>query len=167
VLAAVLLTLGIPGLRRSLRWRLPGFKEAALGQFASAMGLMLKRGCHLSDALNLAADLEKETHLGQELAAWKSRLAGGLGKFAEFASPSRIFPPLFIWLVGKAGEDLAGGFNRAAEIYYARAMNRVDMLLYAFLPVAVLVLGVMILGQLFPFLRTIAGFLDMIGSVGD
>src|SRR5260221_11098429 len=43
----------LPPLRRWLRWHLPGFKEAALAQLASAMRLMLKGGTNLADALGL------------------------------------------------------------------------------------------------------------------
>lgn len=58
------------------------------------------------------------------------------------AEASKVFPPLFIWLIASNGENLAEGFKQAAEIYYARATHKVDMLLYAALPVSILLIVV-------------------------
>ena len=52
--------------------------------------------------------------------------------------------------MGGAGEDVASGFERASAIYASRAAHRTEILLYAALPVAVLLLGVVILTQLLP-----------------
>ena len=67
--------------------------------------------------------------------------------------------------VGQGGEDLAGGFGRAAEIYYARARHRVEMLLYAFLPVAVMVLGGLILFQLSCLMRPVIAMMNALGGM--
>ena len=164
ILAGLGLILMVPSARRSLRWRVPAFKEARLSQLASAMGLMLKTGGNLNDALGVVQKLEAGTPASRELAQWQQRLAGGRGNFPEMAESGKAFPPLFRWLVGNAGEDLAGGFQRASEIYSARAVYQSDLFLHAVLPLSVLLLGAMILGQVFPLARTFAALMNGIGG---
>ena len=164
--AAFVAALLIPRCRDWLRWRLPAFKEAGFSRFASSMKLMLQNGGQLRDALALMQQLEGGTAAGAELERWQTRLEAGHGKFADLAAGGKIFPPLFVWLVAQAGEDLAEGFGRAAEIYYARAAHRVEMLLYAALPVAVLVLAGLIFLQTYPLLRVFVGMLDALGGNG-
>jgi type II secretory pathway component PulF len=166
VLIAVALALLVPAFRRFLRWWLPGFKEHSLTNFASAMNLMLSSGSHLGEALDLAERLEIGTPVGAELQLWKSRLAEGNGKIADLAKDSKVFPPLFVWLLAHGGEDLAAGFKKAAEIYFARAAYRMELLLYVALPVSVLMLGVMILGQFLPLFEVITTIIDMLGAPG-
>lgn len=161
--AALLL---IPKVRRSLRWRLPGFRESSLTSFAEAMSLMLHSGSPLDEALALAQSLEAGTPAGVELANWKTRLSQGHTGITEFARPSSVFPPLFLWLVAQGGEDLAKGFKRAAEIYYARAVYRVELLLYAALPVSVLLLGMFIVAEFLPLMQAFASQMNMLGSDG-
>ncbi len=148
--------LTVPACRNWARWHLPGFRESSLSQFAATMRLLLAAGTDLPRALALVANLEQGTAVGRELARWRERLAAGAGRISEFATPSRLFPPMFVWLVGQGGEDLAGGFARAAEVYGERARHRVEMMLYAALPVAVLALGGLIAGQLVLGLRMCA-----------
>lgn len=148
--------LSVPACRNWARWHLPGFRESSLSQFAATMRLLLAAGTDLPRALALVTNLEQGTAVGRELAGWRDRLAAGTGRISEFAPPSRLFPPMFVWLVGQGGEDLAGGFARAAEVYGERARHRVEMMLYAALPVAVLVLGGLIAGQLALGLRVCA-----------
>jgi type II secretory pathway component PulF len=115
VLPPALLVVFVPALQRSLRWRVPAFKEARLAQVASAMGMILKSGGNLSDALGLVTKMEQGTVASRELSQWHSQLTHGHGQFSEMAAPGRAFPPLFLWLVTNAGEDLAGGFRRAGQ----------------------------------------------------
>jgi type II secretory pathway component PulF len=166
MLLGFLVILLVPAVNRRLRWRLPAFKEAKLSQVASALQLMLKNGGNLDDALGLAQQMEAGSPGGDELAEWKHRLAGGRGKFKDMTVSGRAFPPLFVWLVGNSGEDLAGGFQRAAEIYGARAANRIEMLLYAALPFSILALGAMIICQMLPMLRTFVGLMNFAGTTG-
>src|ERR1041385_7032193 len=165
VVVAATLAFATPAARRALRWRVPAFKESSLAQVASAMSLMLRSGVPLDRALGLVERLEQGTRAGTELAAWRQRLASGQGRFSDLAQPGRAFPPLFVWLVGR-GDDLAGGFQRAAEIYQARAKHRADMFLYSALPCSVLALGVMIISQMQPVYMTLIRFMNMIGDAG-
>jgi type II secretory pathway component PulF len=109
--------------------------------------------------------MESDKRLSRELGIWENRLASGHGKPSVFALPGRVFPPLFVWLVSQGGDDLAGGFGRASAIYAERARYRIEMLLYAALPVLVLVLGVVIMAELLPVARVMVLMLDALGSV--
>jgi type II secretory pathway component PulF len=145
--------MSIPSLRRSLRWRLPGFQEASLHQFASSMSLLLRGGGTLTDSLGLMQQLERGTLAGEEIEQWRGRLAQGYRKMGDVMGGSTAFPPLFVWLVESVGEDVSAGFSQAAEVYHGRALYRMDLLLYAALPVSVLTLGGVIICQVMPVLR--------------
>ena len=153
-----------PAVRRALRWRLPAFKEASLSQVASVLALMLKSGVPLDKALGLVEKLEQATPASIELARWRQRLAGGHGKFTEIAADGRVFPPLFVWMVGQSGEDLAAGFQRAAEVYQSRAASRAEMLLYSALPCSVMALGLLIVSQIQP---VVSAFIQFMNAIGD
>jgi type II secretory pathway component PulF len=152
---------GTPRWRRRLRWRLPAFKEASLAQLSSALALMLEKGCSLDEALTLLTQLEAGSPAGAELVHWKSQLAAGHRKFPELTRDPKIIPPLFVWLVTGSGENWAAGFRHAAAVYGERAKHRVEMFLYAVLPVSVLALGFLILSQALPVARAFTGLMRM------
>jgi type II secretory pathway component PulF len=154
----------IPSWRARLRWRLPAFREASLAQLASAMALMLKNGTTLPEALALAEALESATPAAKALAHWRQLVEAGQGKPAEWTGDSRPFPPLFLWLVQKGGENVAAGFQKAAEIYQARASYRIEIALYGALPVSILLLGEMVLWQAIPLVRSMTWIMNAIGS---
>jgi len=166
ILLAVAAALGIPTFRRTLRWWLPGFRENSLANLGATLSLMLRGGGHLAEALDLTEKLEAGTPVRAELRHWKTRLADGHGTFANMVERSKVIPPLFLWLVAQAGEDLAKGFQRAAEIYRARALYRIELLLYAALPVSVLMLGIFIISQFFPLMRALSFHVQTLGEVG-
>ena len=49
--------------------------------------------------------------------------------------------------MASAGEDLAAGFKRAAEIYYSRAIYRTEIALFSVLPIASLFLGAVVVSM--------------------
>jgi type II secretory pathway component PulF len=153
----------LPGLRRTVRWRMPAFKEASLANTASTFCLLLKGGIPLPESIGFLEQLEGNAKARTDLASWKRNLAAGVTKFSQIAAGGRAFPPLFVWLVSSAGEDLATGFHRAAEIYQARAAHRSEVLLYAALPLAVLALGLMILTQAWLMLSGFLVFIQLLG----
>ena len=146
-----------PGLRHWASWRLPVFRDANVWRSAAALEVMIRGGCPLADALEFLRQLEADSPAGREVANWQARLTSGHGRFAEIAAQSRVFPPLFVWLVANGGEDLAAGFKRAAEIYQARASYRTELLLQAVLPVAILVLGCLIFSQILTLIHAVLG----------
>jgi type IV pilus assembly protein PilC len=137
----------LPGLRGKFLWRLPAFKEATISRIAASLTLLLKNGVNLPDAIGLVEQLETSTAATADLKRWQTKLAAGTAKFSEVAAGSRLIPPLFVWVVSSAGEDLTAGFNRAAEIYHSRAIYRTEVALYSVLPFASLFLGVVVLSQ--------------------
>jgi type II secretory pathway component PulF len=171
LLGCTALVLGValatPRVRRVLRWRLPAFKEASLAQIASALALMLKSGVPLDNALALVQQLEKDTPAEAELARWRQRLAAGQGKISEMAAEGKVFPPLFAWTVSQAGEDVAAGFQRAAQTYQSRASYRTEVLLYSALPCSVLALGLLIVGQIQPVLAVFIAFMNALGNANS
>jgi type II secretory pathway component PulF len=77
-----------------------------------------------------------------------------------------MIPPLFVWVVASAGEDLAAGFNRAAEIYHSRAIYRTEVALYSVLPIASLFLGAIVLSQAFLVISMFLPLIAMISNLG-
>jgi len=171
ILLAVLAVAGavavsLPRCRARLRWRLPAFREASLAQLASAMALMLKNGATLSGALAMAECIESDTPAGAALGRWRAQVEAGQGKPAQWNLGQRPFPPLFLWLVQKGGEDVASGFQKAADIYQARAAYRTELALYGALPVSVLLLGQMVFWQAAPLFQAFIAFMNMMSDVG-
>jgi len=150
-LAAVIL----PSFRRRIVWRLPAFREACLCRVAAALAALLRAGAAFPEALALVEEMQRGTPARADLALWKKRCSEGAGKFPAIAAGCKIFPPMFVWLVAGAGEDLAAGFERAARVYQGRSAYRTNVLLYAALPVSLLFLGLIILSQIYPMGRLI------------
>jgi len=153
----------LPSLRREMQWRLPAFREASLSRAASTLAILLKAGCSLSEALGLLIEMEPRTRAAAELLQWKNRLTEGHAKFADLAAGSKIFPPMFVWIVAGSGENLAAGFERAARVYHDRAAYRSNVLLYAALPASLLFLGLVILAQMFPLAQVIYKLPSLLG----
>jgi len=164
VFGVALLLSVVPRFRHEMCWSLPAFKEACLARFARAMAILLQGGCALPEALALLGQMEKGTRAGKELRRWQERCASGHGKFSELAADGKVFPPMFIWLVAGAEEDLSTGFRRAAETYRARAAYRTEVLLYCALPASLLLLGLVILGQIYPFVQFVFGLTRALGQ---
>ncbi len=154
----------LPGLRGRYLWRLPAFKEATVSRVAASLALLLRNGVNLPDAIGLGEQLETSTAAAADLQLWRKKLAAGTAKFSEVAAVNRMIPPLFVWVVASAGEDLAAGFNRAAEIYHARAIYRTEVALYSVLPIASLFLGAIVLSQAF---LVISMFLPLIAMLNN
>lgn len=142
-----------PDWRSSLRWRLPGFKDVALARLGASLSILLRGGLSLRDAVSFLQEIETDRRLAGELAGWQRRLADGESRIQNVIAPRGLVPPLFGWVVANAGDDLARGFNDAAELYQSRAVYRNELVLYAALPVSVLLLGFMICGQMYGMLK--------------
>ena len=155
-----------PALRGKFLWRLPAFKEATVSRIASSLALLLKNGVNLPDAVGLVEQLETRTAAVADLQQWQKKLAVGTAKFSEVAAVNRMIPPLFVWVVASAGEDLAAGFNRAAEIYHSRAIYRTEVALYSVLPIASLFLGAIVLSQAFLVISMFLPLIAMISNLG-
>jgi type IV pilus assembly protein PilC len=153
-----------PAMRGKFLWRLPAFKEANVARVAAALTLLLKNGVSLPEAIGLVEGLEDNKRATADLQRWKEKLAAGAAKFSEIASASRTFPPMFVWIVAGAGENLVSGFGRAAEMYQSRAVYRTEVALFSVLPVASLFMGAIVMSQAF---LAISMFLPMITMIGN
>jgi type II secretory pathway component PulF len=147
--------LAVPAVRAQLRWRLGPFKDASLAQLASALNLLIRQGLPLRESLAFAARMEAPNGAGEDLQRWIARHAEGHARFSDVAAGSITVPSLFIWIVSSAGDDLAAGFAHAAELYGERARRRAEILLNLVLPCALLALGLMIMGQIQPFVTSV------------
>ena len=161
---ATFAVIGLPSLRRKLRWRLPGFREAALAQLAAGFAMLLRGGCPMGESLALLRDLEQGSPVADELKTWGERLASGQGELRELSAGSNIFPPLFMALASESGPDLAKGFSRVADTFQTRAAARAEALLYSALPVTAVALGVVIALQLAPVFHTLVRTMDALGG---
>jgi type II secretory pathway component PulF len=160
-----LLVVFVPRLRNWARWKIPGFREAALAQTAGAAALLLRSGATLQGALGLLQKAEEHSPAGREMARWLDLHQQGMANWTSFTAESKVFPPLFRWVVAQGGDDLATGFQRASEIYQARSANKIDVLLYAALPIAVMFVAGVIVGQMYPVIKTLKGVLDALGGL--
>lgn len=164
---ALLVGLSSPATRAKLRWRIGPFKDASLAQLASALHLLLRRGLSLRESLAFAAQMESSNGAGRDLRLWSERHAEGRSRFGDMTEGSATIPSRFIWIVSSAGDDLAGGFAQAAELYGERARRRAELLLNLVLPCALLALGLMIMGQIEPFLTSVFDVFTPIFKAGQ
>ncbi len=160
VLLIGLVSLIVPAARNACRARLPVFREAGCAQFASAMSLLLRGGSSLPDALELMRRVEGGSAIGGEVARWQTLLASGKGKLRDLTAIPGTFPPLFLWLVEQGGEDAAKGFSKAAEVYQARALHHIEVVLNAALPVTIIALGISVVAQVVPVFRMLVRMTD-------
>ena len=153
----------VPALREKYRWRLPAFKEASVSRVAASLNMLLKNGVNLPEAIGLVEKLENNRDAAADLNRWRKNITSGVTKFSEVAAGNRLFPPLFVWVVANAGEDLAAGFQRAAEIYQSRAIYRTEVALYSALPISVLLLGAVVLSEAYLVASLFLAFFSWIG----
>jgi type II secretory pathway component PulF len=116
--------------------------------------------------LALLANLQTQGRLRDELGAWANNIAAGAKKFSGVAAGSHYVPPLFIWLVDSAGENIRAGFGHAAEIYEARATARTEILLYAALPVSVLAVSAVVMSQGYLVVSSFLVIIDLLNNIG-
>lgn len=153
-----------PTLRGKFLWRLPAFKEAEVSRIASALALLMKNGVSFAEAVGLVEQLETSPAAVADLRRWQDKLSNGISKFSEIANANKMIPSMFVWIVATAGEDLAAGFTRAAEIYQSRGHYRTEVALFSVLPIASLFLGAIVISQGF---LVISMFMPMIVMVSN
>jgi type IV pilus assembly protein PilC len=156
----------VPTMRGKFLWRLPAFKEAIVSRMASSLTLLMKNGVSFPDAIGLVEQLETSAAAAADLRRWRGKLAAGIVKFSEIASGNQMVPPMFVWVVASAGEDMIAGFNRAAEIYHSRALYRTEVALFSVLPVASLFLGAIVISQAFLVISMFLPLFVMVNNLG-
>jgi len=164
---AMVTVLFVPGLRGNVLWRLPAFREATVARLAGLLTLLMRNGVPLPEAIGLAEQLETSSAGTADLQRWQARLAAGTVRFSDVAAGSQLIPPLFVWVVASAGEDLVAGFKRAGEIYQSRAVYRTEATLFSVLPLATLFLGAVVLSQAFLVISMFLPMIAMLTSLGN
>jgi type II secretory pathway component PulF len=147
----------LPTTRRRLNWWLPALREAQLANFASSMAVLLRGGVSLPDSLRLMNANYGNDPLGPELERWHQEVAAGETNVGAAMRSSKLLPAMFAWAV------TSGGFGRAADIYERRARYHSELMLNILLPVAILVLGGVILIQALPAFRMLTQMLNLLG----
>ena len=164
--ASVLGMVFIPAWQRKFRWCIPAFKEASVSRVAASLNMLLKGGVALPDAIGLVEQLESNTSAAGDLMQWRRNIASGIANFSEIAAVNQVFTPMFVWTVANAGDDLAHGFDRASEIYQARAIHRTEVALYSVLPIAAFFLGLVVLSQAYLVISMFLPLIAMINNLG-
>lgn len=159
----VLVLLKMKNTRRRLNWWLPALREVQLANFASSMNVMLRGGVPLPESLSLMRANHTNDPLGPELDTWCDRISAGEKNIALAMKSSKLVPPMFAWAVSSSGNDLAAGFNKAADIYERRARYRTELMLNIFLPFTIIVLGIIIVIQAIPLFRWMNVMMNMFG----
>lgn len=149
--------------RRRLRWWLPGLKDASLSRLAGSLELLVGSGVPLPEALALMAGLERGEAVNQDLVRWRELLSRGEWKPGQAVTGFKVIPPLFLWFVSGAEGEIARGFRQAANLYERRATSRADMILFAALPVSILLTGMLVLSQFWPVFASLTQLMDMLG----
>ncbi len=163
LVACFFVCLGSGKIRSSLRWKLPGFREASLSQIASSMNIMLRGGCTLDESLQMVQQMEKNNPAGKELAQWHQRLASGRGKIREIVQPGTVFPLEFVWMLGCDEERLVTGFERTSQLYYDREKQCTSMFLNGVVPIAIAVLGMVAAVQFIPLIVALTTMMEHMG----
>jgi hypothetical protein len=152
--ALVLVVLAIPALRKAARWWLPGFKEAHLSRLASSLSLLLK-------AASIWRRAGPDAPIGNRRTYWPrsgfvgTRAFRGRRQIGRLGQKNASHTAIVFLAGGWRRRGLAAGFARAAEIYYARAAYKAELLLNSALPVSVVALGLIIVIQIFSTARVI------------
>lgn len=154
----------VPGVRDWVNWKLPAFKDASLARLGATLASLLRAGMPLREAIAFQRGLTDSARLHAEMGVWERVLASGRVRFHEMLPPDSLVPPIFAWVVGNGGEDLAGGLQQAADFYQTRSQLRYDMFLYALMPVSIMILGVMIMGQVVVMAKIVVHIMDAIAE---
>lgn len=165
----LLFLLSLRSFRRFAAWKIPGFREASLSNLAGTMELLLRAGCSFPDSLQLVGEMEAGSPAGRDIGVWRDRLAAGVKKPQELLAPtlnSSPFPGLFRWLVSCGGEDVATGFQIAANFFRERAKHRLEIIVYAITPVGLVMLAVCSAIVVLPLILNLTKIMESLGADG-
>ena len=135
---------------RKLSFRLPfsGYLRACAAKsgFASTMGLLIRRGLPLPQALTLAAEATDEPAVRQQIKAMGVRALNG-ANLAESVAAGELISPAMLWFVetGEHNNTPADGLMDVARIYRQRLDRGVDRLCAFAGPAALLAVGLIVL----------------------
>ena len=106
--------------------------------------------------------LESGSAMETDLAQIEQNLAVGRADYDSASKGCRTIPDFFNWIVAQASEDVTEGFGHARTIYTSRAESKMQAFLYCFLPVNILLIGLLLLVF---FLPTFGIYADLIHHI--
>ncbi|MDP7009999.1 MAG: type II secretion system F family protein [Verrucomicrobiota bacterium] len=152
-------------MRRYFSWKIPMLRDAALAQYAGLSQALLASGAKLPEVIGMIRKLESGSAMETDLAKIEENLAEGHAGYDSASRGCRTIPDFFNWIVAQAGEDVTAGFSHARTIYTSRAESKMQAFLYCFLPINILVIGLLLLVFFIPTISFAADLLKMIEGI--
>ena len=153
-------------MRRFFSWKIPMLRDAALAQYAGLSEALLASGARLPEVIGMVRKLESGSAMETDLAKIEQNLAEGHAGYDSASRGCRTIPDFFNWIVAQAGEDVTAGFGHARTIYTSRAESKMQAFLYCFLPVNILLIGLLLLVFFIPQFTVATDLLQMIDALG-
>ena len=153
-------------MRRFFSWKIPMLRDAALAQYAGLSEALLASGARLPEVIGMVRKLESGSAMETDLAQIEQNLAEGHAGYDSASRGCRTIPDFFNWIVAQAGEDVTAGFGHARTIYTSRAESKMQAFLYCFLPVNILLIGLLLLVFFIPQFTVATDLLQMIDALG-
>jgi len=153
-------------MRKYFSWKIPMLRDATLAQYASLTEVLLKSGATLPEVMGMVSKLETGSEMESDIKKIEQRLSVGQASYEAAARECKTIPNFFNWIVAQAGEDVANGFSHASSIYSGRAENKMQAFLHCFLPVNILLMGIMLFGFFLPQVLVLSDLLMMIDQFG-
>ena len=149
-------------MRRFFSWKIPMLRDAALAQYAGLSEALLASGARLPEVIGMVRKLESGSAMETDLAQIEQNLAVGRADYDSASKGCRTIPDFFNWIVAQASEDVTEGFGHARTIYTSRAESKMQAFLYCFLPVNILLIGILLLVF---FVPTFGIYVDLINMI--
>ena len=153
-------------MRKYFSWKIPMLRDAALAQYASLTEVLLSSGAPLPEVMKMVSKLENGSEMEADLKKIEQRLSEGQASYEAASRGCKTIPGFFNWIVSQGGEDVATGFSHARSIYSGRAENKIQAFLHCFLPINILLIGILLLGFCLPHLAILTDLLRMIDQFG-
>jgi len=152
-------------MRRYFSWKIPMLRDAALAQYAGLSEALLASGARLPEVIGMVRKLEAGSAMETDLAQIEQNLAEGHADYDSASRGCRTIPDFFNWIVAQTGEDITAGFGHARTIYTSRAESKMQAFLYCFLPINILVIGLLLLVFFIPTISFAADLIRMIEGI--
>ncbi|MEE2615027.1 MAG: type II secretion system F family protein [Verrucomicrobiota bacterium] len=153
-------------MRKYFSWKIPMLRDAALAQYASLTEVLLNSGAPLPEVMGMVSKLENGSEMEGDLKKIEQRLSEGKASYEAASSGCKTIPGFFNWIVSQAGEDVVTGFGHARSIYSGRAENKMQAFLHCFLPVNILLMGILLLVFCLPHLAILMDLMRMVDQFG-
>ena len=152
-------------MRRYFSWKIPMLRDAALAQYAGLSEALLPSRARLPEVIGMVRKLEADSAMEIDLTQIEENLAEGHAGYDSASKGCQTIPDFFNWIVAQAGEDVTAGFGHARTIYTSRAESKMQAFLYCFLPINILVIGLLLLVFFIPTISFASDLLRMIEGI--